>query len=127
VTTAALLAEATQHGVHLWVEGGQVRVRAARTPSPDLLACLRANRDEVKRLLTEAAATRLPCAAWSDMPFGPERGRAFAEARRQPGACRTCAGRMRWCGASEPDTALRCATCHPPDHLPAASVREVVT
>ena len=65
--------------------------------------------------------------AWDAMPHGAERGLAFAEARQQPGACATCAARRRWCEVGEPDAALRCTTCHPPDHLPPEAVREVTT
>lgn len=65
-------------------------------------------------------------AAWDALPCGADRGRAFAEVRREPGACPNCAGRRWWCEAGEPDTALRCTTCHPCDHLPADAVRLVV-
>ena len=54
-----------------------------------------------------------PALPWHAMPYGGERGRAFADARRQPGACPHCAGRRWWrrAGVDEPAT---CATCHPP-------------
>lgn len=57
-----------------------------------------------------------PATPWWQMPYGAERGAAFAAARRQPGACPMCAGRRWWCEAGEPDTARRCATatCPPP-------------
>lgn len=64
-------------------------------------------------------------AAWEALPCGAERGRAFAEVRREPGACTNCAGRRWWCEAGETDTELRCTTCHPPIHLPPDAVHEV--
>jgi hypothetical protein len=60
--------------------------------------------------------------AWRDLPFGRERGRAFSDARMEPGACRCCAGRRWWTEAEQP-TGWRCAVCHPPDHLPALAIR----
>jgi hypothetical protein len=66
-------------------------------------------------------------AAWEALPPGPERGRAFAEVRREPGACPTCAGLRWWCEVGEPVTARRCTTCHPPDHLPTNAIHEVTT
>ena len=78
-----------------------------------------------------AALARLapvsPAVAWCALPYGAERGRAFAETRRQPGACPNCSGRRWWCETGEADAALRCATCHPADHLPTGAVREVLT
>lgn len=64
---------------------------------------------------------------WESLPCGADRGRAFAEVRREPGACPICAGKRWWCEVREPDTARRCATCHPPDHLPADAVRVMQT
>lgn len=58
-----------------------------------------------------------PPPGWRSLPFGPERGAAFALARRQPGACRICAGRLWW---RHPDGAPCCAVCHP---APSSCVR----
>ncbi|BDG74085.1 hypothetical protein [Roseomonas fluvialis] len=203
MSAAALIARAAAEGVSLSVEGGQVRVRAARPPADDLLAALRAERDGVLRLLSAPPPPALPAlperdawglseaekaeavarlfrakrtaepeamdhdaaeraaraahyaeegaarpyqpgdvdplrdglhrgfhahrAAWNALPAGPERGRAFAAVRREPGACPTCAGRRWWCEVGEPDTARRCTTCHPPDHLSPNAIHEVTT
>lgn len=54
-----------------------------------------------------------PAVPWHAMPYGAERGRAFAEARRQPGACPHCAGR-RWWRRPGTEEAPTCETCHPP-------------
>lgn len=64
---------------------------------------------------------------WDALPYGPDRGAAFADARVDPGACPTCAGRRWWRHAADAAGALTCATCHPADHLPAEAVQEVVT
>jgi hypothetical protein len=68
-----------------------------------------------------------PAEHWSRMPYGSERGRAFAQARRQPGACPTCAGRRWWCEVGEPDAGRRCNTCHPPDHLKPEDLETITT
>ena len=60
----------------------------------------------------EPPAPPLP---WRRLPFGPERGAAFAFARQQPGACRTCAGRSWW---RHPDGTPCCTVCHPSPHPP---------
>ncbi|MBR0649223.1 hypothetical protein GXW78_06085 [Roseomonas terrae] len=204
MSAAAIIARAQAEGVRLWVEGEQVRVRAARPPAPDLLAALRAQRDDVLRLLTANAAPPPPRDAWgltdaekadgaarvlgtaapappppptepapmdhdageraamvahygaaapsayrpdrpdelrdglsrgfhahrhvwSSLPFGAERRGAFDEARRQPGACPTCASHRWWHLKDEPATALRCSTCHPPDHLETDDVEIITT
>ena len=56
--------------------------------------------------------------------LGAERGRAFADAKAAPGACRICAGRLWWrrAGTGEEPT---CTTCHPPP--PGLAVQPVTT
>ena len=54
-----------------------------------------------------------PAVPWDAMPYGAERGRAFAVARAEPGACPICAGR-RWWQRAEKDEEPTCSTCHPP-------------
>jgi hypothetical protein len=54
-----------------------------------------------------------PAVEWCRLPYGEERGRAFASARRAEGACPTCAGSGWWRGEGE-QASPRCGTCHPP-------------
>lgn len=54
-----------------------------------------------------------PALPWHAMPYGAERGRAFAEAKALRGACPICAGR-RWWRRAGTDEAATCGTCHPP-------------
>lgn len=67
-----------------------------------------------------------PALPWWQMPYGAERGRAFADAKALRGACPICAGR-RWWRRAGTDEAPTCATCHPPDHLAPEAVRMVTT
>lgn len=76
------------------------------------------------RRLAERPAAEAP--EWWTLPYGPERGAAFAAARLAPGACRCCAGRRWWCEAADPG-GWRCATCRVPLHLPEGERREVQT
>ena len=55
---------------------------------------------------------------WHRLPYGHERGRAFAAARLQRGRCSCCAG-SRWWQEAEDPKGWRCAMCHPPDGLAA--------
>ena len=67
------------------------------------------------RGLLDTAMQRPP--AWSD-----------AGSRPTPGCrCARCRGGRWWCEAGEAPRGWRCWTCHPPDHLPADAVREVLT
>jgi len=121
VSAAAPLARAEAAGLRFRLApGGGVRMEAAAPPPPDLLADLRRWREDVAHLLAmrqALAEARLRRTAgrddWRALPFGPERGRAFMEARQAPDACSCCAGRRWW---REPGEAApgRCATCHPP-------------
>ncbi len=61
-----------------------------------------------------------PPLPWRQLPFGPERGVAFALARQQPGACRTCAGHRWW---RHPDGTPCCTVCHPAPHPPRAMTK----
>ena len=117
-------AEAAGLRLHLRPDGG-VRMEAAGPPPADVLADLRRWRDDVARLLWTRAAVRMaaPAVAWHAMPYGAERGEAFAAARLARGACRRCAGRRWWQEARDP-TGWRCWACHPGDHLGEAERRE---
>ncbi len=64
-----------------------------------------------------------PAADWRGVPYGAERGRAFAEARAMPGACQCCAGRRWWREADEAPPG-RCMACHPPPPGLAVTVTE---
>jgi hypothetical protein len=66
----------------------------------------------------------LPALEWLAMPFGPERGRAFAEARQAPGACSCCAGRTWWRYQGEAG-APTCRTCHPPPLSAAVDITDM--
>ena len=67
------------------------------------------------RGLLDTAMQRPP--AWPD-----------AGSRPTPGCrCARCRGGRWWCEAGEAPRGWRCWTCHPPDHLPADAVREVLT
>ena len=65
-----------------------------------------------------------PASDWWTLPYGPERGEAFAAAREAPGACYGCAGRRWWRGEGETEGG-RCWTCHP--RPPGLAVCEVAT
>jgi hypothetical protein len=59
VTPAAALARAEAEGLDLTAEGGTLRVRAARRPSPELLADLRCHKQEILLLLDLRAAAAM--------------------------------------------------------------------
>jgi hypothetical protein len=144
VSAAAALARAEAAGVRFrLVPGGGVRMEAAAPPPPDVLADLRRWREDVAHLLAarDGLSARQPVPAseplarllhrappaaadWRSLPFGPERGEAFAAARLAPDACRRCAGRRWWRGEGA-QAAPRCMTCHPPP--PGLAFREMAT
>lgn len=132
MSAAAALARAEAAGVRFRLApSGEVRMEAAAPPPPEVLAELRQWREDVAHLLAfrdgDAArrpvpaaprphpVSRLPSAPadWRALPYGPERGEAFAAARLAPGACHCCAGRRWWRGEGA-QTTPRCIACHPP-------------
>jgi len=133
VSAAEALARAEAAGVRLRLRpDGGVRMEAAAPPPPDVLADLRRWRKDVAHLLAlrDGLAARRPAPAaapaaqplrrlspvpadWRALPYGSERGKAFAAARLAPGACRCCAGRRWWRGEGA-QAPPRCMTCHPP-------------
>ena len=144
MSAAAALARAEAAGVHFRLApGGSGRMEAAAPPPPDVLADLRRWREDVAHLLAarDGLSARQPVPAseplarllhrsppaaadWRSLPFGPERGEAFAAARLAPGACRRCAGRRWWRGEGA-QAAPRCMACHPPP--PGLAFREMAT
>lgn len=68
------------------------------------------SRISLSRGVQPVSEPRNPPLAWRCLPFGPERGAAFALARQQPDACRTCAGHRWW---RHPDGTPCCEICHP--------------
>jgi hypothetical protein len=98
--------------------------------SPWLLSPSVVARLEAGRLLPATApnlpapgAREVPAAEWRELPYGAERGVAFAEARVMPGACPCCAGRRWWREADEAPPG-RCMACHPPPPGLAVTVTE---
>lgn len=125
MSAAAALARAEAAGVRFRLApGGGVQMEAAAAPPADVLADLRRWRDDVARLVAarDMPASPQPVEGWRALPYGPERGEAFAAARLAPGACHCCAGR-RWWGAERGEDGLRCLACHPPP--PGLAWREV--
>jgi hypothetical protein len=129
VSAAGTLARAEAAGVRFRIgPGGRVRMQARTPPPADLLADLRRWRDDVAHLVAlrdrlaadqrvaavvAPAATPPPAVDWWHLPYGEERGRAFASARKAKGACPTCAGKRWWSGEGE-QAGPRCMSCHPP-------------
>jgi hypothetical protein len=131
VSAALALARAEAAGIqfHLAADG-VVRMAATAAPPSELLGELQRWRDDVAYLLAlreglvagrGAPAPKLltgPLAGqrpeeWWRLPYGPERGEAFAAARVAECACRCCAGRNWWFGEGA-QASPRCMTCHPP-------------
>jgi hypothetical protein len=83
--------------------------------SPAVVALLAAERllPAVVPNLPAPGAREGPAATWRELPYGAERGVAFADARAMLGACPCCAGRQWWREASEAGP-RRCMACHPP-------------
>jgi hypothetical protein len=80
LTDAALIARAEAAGVRLRLRvDGAVELEAPRPPPPDLLAALRARRDEVRAALVAAAHPELPPAWLAAMRHRAEAGRARIE------------------------------------------------
>ncbi|MEO3475302.1 hypothetical protein AAFN86_25805 [Roseomonas sp. CAU 1739] len=118
-------------------------MRQAASPDPELMDHDAAERVAMAAHYAEPATTRAYVpettdplrdglargfhshrAAWEALPCGADRGRAFAEVRREPGACPNCAGR-RWWRPAGTDELPTCGDCHPPP--PGLTVQRVTT
>lgn len=131
MSAAAALARAEAAGVRLrLLPDGSVRLTSEAPPPPEVLADLRRWRGEVACLVALRDGIMAPASApppvrdWRNLPFGAQRGKAFAVARLEAGACFSCAGHRRWCEPDEDGPGL-CITCHPP--LPGSRFHEVTT
>src|SRR4051812_31217414 len=102
-TAAELVRQATALGVRLEARPGGLWADKVNRLPPELRDGLAAHRAAVIASLTRQPAAdsapplqAQPHSDWRMLPYGRERGRAFAEAQVQPGACRCCAGRRWW-------------------------------
>ena len=139
----ALLDRARAAGLALRVEGERLAVNGPKPPD-ELLAALRAGRDDLIRMLTiEAGEVSSDPAPGVQVPvqFAPtdaldglrlaalRRPVSWADPAARPSQgcyCSCCRGQRWWCEREAPK-GWRCSTCHPPAGAKPGEVVEVRT
>jgi hypothetical protein len=133
MSAPAILASLHAAGVILRLDGDRVRFSAPPDTHPDLLAEARAQRNAILAALKAEASIAKPAVPPAGplaapipapRPYRQPSWSDIADEPRPDDVCSSCRGSRWWTERHNP-RGWRCATCHPPLHLPANAVRHV--